>query len=108
MICKWLWTISAAALALTACEKPAAGTSDSAAASAANGGDMQRRQSEYTSVTLSADTSQLTPKERQMIPLLIEAAKAMDPIFWQQTYGSRDSLVANVKDEGIRRFIDIN
>jgi hypothetical protein len=69
---------------------------------------MQRRMSEYTTVKLSADTSALTAKEKQMIPLLIDAAKAMDPIFWEQTYGSRDSLYASVKDDGIRRFIDIN
>ena len=106
MIRKWLWTISALLAVGTACEKPADGTPDSTVAAA--GGDMQRRQSEYTSVKLSADTSTLTPKERQMIPLLIDAAKAMDPIFWQQTYGSRDSLLADVNDAGIRRFIDIN
>lgn len=106
MIRKWLWAISASLAVSTACEKPAGGTADSTAAS--SGGDMQRRQSEYTSVSLAADTSALTPKERQMLPLLIDAAKAMDPIFWQQTYGSRDSLLANVNDAGIRRFIDIN
>lgn len=106
MIRKWLWTMSALVAVVSACEKPADGTPDSTAAAA--GGDMQRRQSEYTSVRLAADTSTLTQKERQMIPLLIDAAKAMDPIFWQQTYGSRDSLLANVNDAGIRRFIDIN
>jgi len=108
MIRNWLWTIGASAVVILACEKPADGTSDSAATATASGSDMQRRQSEYTSVKLTADTSQLTAKERQMIPLLIDAAKAMDPIFWQQTYGSRDSLIAGVQDEGIRRFIDIN
>src|SRR5215211_7132839 len=105
---KWVWAVSTSLLTVSACEKPADSTADSTAASAATGGEMQRRQSEYTSVKLSADTSRLTPKERQMIPLLIDAAKAMDPIFWQQTYGSRDSLFATVNDAGIRRFIDIN
>ena len=108
MIRKWLWTIGAVVAVGTACDKPAGGGSDSTAAASASANDMQRRQSEYTSVRLAADTSALTPKERQMIPLLIDAAKAMDPIFWQQTYGSRDSLLANVNDAGIRRFIDIN
>jgi hypothetical protein len=108
MIRKWLWTISAVVAVGTACDKSAENGSDSTASASASGTDMQRRQSEYTSVRLAVDTSALTPKERQMIPILIDAAKAMDPIFWQQTYGSRDSLLANVKDEGIRRFIDIN
>ena len=93
---------------MTACEGAGTANTDSAASTTGQGSDMQRRMSEYTTVKLSADTSALTAKEKQMIPLLIEAAKAMDPIFWEQTYGSRDSLFASVNDEGIRRFIDIN
>ena len=102
-------TLSLGLFALVgACDQagtPAAG--DSAAATAASP-EMQRRMAEYTTVKLVADTSALTPKERQMLPILIEAAKAMDPIFWQQTWGSRDSLMSMVNDEGVRRFIDIN
>ncbi|HYW32745.1 MAG TPA: hypothetical protein VE869_14695, partial [Gemmatimonas sp.] len=64
--------------------------------------------SSYTTVPLTMDTTALTPKERQMLPLLIEAARAMDPIYWQQAYGSRDSLLTRVSDPEIRRFIDIN
>ena len=99
---------AALAMATAACEKPAADKTDTTAAAAAPAPDMQRRLSEYTSVKLAADTTNLTAKERQMIPLLIDAAKAMDPIFWEQTWGSRDSLISNVSDEGIRRFIDVN
>ncbi|MES2524604.1 MAG: Zn-dependent hydrolase [Gemmatimonadota bacterium] len=64
--------------------------------------------SAYTTVALTADTTALTPKERQMLPLLIDAARAMDPIYWQQAYGSRDSLLSRVTDPEIRRFIDVN
>ena len=96
------------ALVMTGCEGAGTANTDSAASASGQGSDMQRRMSEYTTVKLSADTSALTAKEKQMIPLLIDAAKAMDPIFWEQTYGSRDSLYATVKDPGIRRFIDIN
>ncbi|HEY0241128.1 MAG TPA: hypothetical protein VGC52_00555 [Gemmatimonadaceae bacterium] len=101
---------AAAALLFTfaACEKPAAGSADSAAVSGAAGSSIESRIAAYTTVKLAADTSALTEKERQMLPLLIDAAKAMDPIFWEQTWGSRDSLLATVNDEQIRRFIDIN
>ena len=94
-------------MATAACEKPAAEKTDTTAA-AAQAPDMQRRLSEYTTVKLAADTTNLTAKERQMIPLLMDAAKAMDPIFWEQTWGSRDSLISTVSDPGIRRFIDVN
>src|SRR6476646_2438690 len=72
-----------------ACDKPASQSSaDTAKPAVAGSSDMQRRTSEYTSVQLAADTTSLTVKERQMLPLLIDAAKAMDPIYWEQTYGS--------------------
>jgi hypothetical protein len=97
------------AASLTACDKggvkPADTTRAVAASAPAAGVSAMAK---YTSVTLSADTMSLTPKERQMLPLLVDAAKQMNPIFWQQAYGSRDSLFATVSDPAIRRFIDIN
>ena len=62
----------------------------------------------YTAVRLTADLSGLTSNERQMIPLLIEAAEAMDEIFWMQAYGDRDELLASISDERLRRFAEIN
>ena len=50
------------------------------------------RISKYSEVTLSADLSTLKPYERKMLPLLIKAAQIMDDLFWQQTYGNKDSL----------------
>lgn len=101
--------LAASALSLAACDRAASGAGDSAAspstaAAAADGGGL----SEYTHVRLSTDTSALSPRERQMLPLLVDAARMMDSIYWQQTYGSRDSLMARVSDPSIRQFIDVN
>jgi hypothetical protein len=93
---------------LAGCDTSANTTTDSAAAANTPGSSMASRIAEYSTVELTADTSSLTAKEKQMLPLLIDAAKAMDPIFWEQTWGPRDSLFRTVNDEGIRRFIDIN
>lgn len=96
------------AVAISACDS--AGTPravDSAKATAASP-DMQRRLATYTTVKLEADISALTPKERQMIPLLIDASRVMDSIYWIQSSGSRDSLLAQVEDAGVRRYIDVN
>ena len=93
---------------LNACDSVAKKTTDSATAAAVGLPDLKQKMAAYTSVTIHADTTNLTPKERQMLPLLIEAARAMDPIYWQQAYGSRDSLMAAVSDSSTRRFIDIN
>ncbi len=70
--------------------------------------DIDRRLAKYTVVQLVADTTALTPNERRMLPLLIDAAREMDAIYWDQAYGSRDSLLGTVQDPRVRRFIDIN
>src|SRR5690554_2804359 len=62
----------------------------------------------YTTIRLTTDLDVLSEKERQMIPLLIEAAEEMDAIFWMQAYGNRDSLLATIHDAGLRRFAEIN
>ena len=55
---------------------------------------IAERLAKYTTVRLTADLSQLTARERQMIPLLIDAARGMDEIYWQQAYGEREALLA--------------
>lgn len=95
-------------ISLSACESRAPKTADSATPATAGLPDVGQRMSVYTSVPIAADTSSLTPKERQMLPLLVEAAKTMDAIFWEQSYGSRDSLLAKTSDAQTRRFLDIN
>ena len=62
----------------------------------------------YTTVKLDPDESKLTAKELQMLPLLIDAARAMDPIFWIESYGARDALMSRISDPSARRLADIN
>jgi hypothetical protein len=71
--------------------------------------DVHAGLAQYTTVRLTADSSVLTPNERRMIPLLIDAAEAMDEIYWQQAHGNRDSLLNAVRvDAALRRFVEIN
>lgn len=98
--------IACSLFSLAACgagDSKGSSPTDSVAANKVEGG-----LSEYTTVALTFDSSSLTVRERQMLPLLVDAAKAMDSIYWDQAYGSRDSLFATVNDVEIRRFIDIN
>jgi hypothetical protein len=62
----------------------------------------------YTTVRLDADTSALKPWEKRILPILIEAARAMDSVFWEQAYGAPDSLLGPITDAGLRRYIEIN
>ena len=69
---------------------------------------MQQKLDRFVTVELKTDLSKLTDKEKQMIPILINIAKIMDDIFWIQTYGNKDSLLASIKDEKTRKFAEIN
>ncbi len=69
---------------------------------------LQDKVSEFAKVKLNCDLSQLTIKERQMIPFLIEAAKIMDDLFWKQTWGDRSSLLDTIVDPFTKEFIMIN
>ena len=63
---------------------------------------------EYASFTLVTDMTKLSAKEKEMIPVLIEVAKIMDDLFWQEAYGNKDSLMASIGDEAARKFAEIN
>lgn len=69
---------------------------------------MEDRMEQYTSFTLTADLSGLTENQKAMLPPLIEAAEAMDEVFWMQAYGERSSLMDDISDEETRSFADIN
>jgi hypothetical protein len=69
---------------------------------------MQKKLDQFVTVELTTDLSKLTEKEKKMIPLLIDIAKIMDDIFWMQTWGNKDSLLATIKDEKTKKFVEIN
>ena len=69
---------------------------------------IEKKLAQYTTVRLTADLAKLSDHERQMIPLLIEAARSMDAIFWRQAYGNRDSLLRSLRDPGLQRYVEIN
>lgn len=85
---------------------PAETPPDGAAATAAT--PIADRLAKYTTVRLTADLSKLSAKERQMLPLLIDAAREQDGVYWQQAYGNREELLARVTDPQLRRFVEIN
>ncbi len=62
----------------------------------------------YASFPLTADLSTLSVKEKQMLPLLIEAAAIMDDIFWQETFGDKNELFSKYTDAASQEFLRIN
>jgi len=62
----------------------------------------------YAPVTLNADLSSLSDKERQMLGIFIEAGEIMDELYWRQTYGDRDALLKVITDPRTREFVVLN
>ena len=62
----------------------------------------------YSKFRLTADLGHLSEGQKQMIPLLIEAAKIMDDLFWQQAYGDREELLSSIGDAKMRHFAQMN
>jgi len=69
---------------------------------------MQAKINEMVVVKLTTDLTKLTEKEKQMIPLLIDAAKIMDDLFWDQTLGEKDKFFGSIEDSLVKRFAEIN
>jgi hypothetical protein len=104
------WTKCALAAAIGSGLAACQGEPSKAGASPLKTGDspIERKLAQYTTVRLNTDLGKLSENERRMIPLLIDAARSMDAIFWRQAYGSRDSLLESIKDPGTRRYAEIN
>ena len=69
---------------------------------------IKDRLNQYTEVTLTTDISKLTRNEKKMIPLLIDAAKQMDKVFWKETYGDKDELMRSLPNDDYRTYARIN
>ncbi len=70
--------------------------------------DYRAKLEDYVTVKLTADLSGLSDSQREMLPLLVQAAQVMDGLFWQQAYGDRDALLEGIEDPDARRFAEIN
>ncbi len=71
-------------------------------------GSLKGRLDIYATFALEADINHLSDRQKQMLPLLIEASKIMDELFWRQAYGSKEELLGRIKDPKARRFAEIN
>ncbi|MDR8392174.1 Zn-dependent hydrolase [Aliifodinibius sp. S!AR15-10] len=69
---------------------------------------IQDRLDQYTSFQLKADISGLSENQKKMIPLLIDAADAMDEAFWRESYGNKEKLESMIADPDVWRFTQIN
>jgi len=70
--------------------------------------DAATRLARYTTVSVAPNLAALSANDRKMIPLLIDAAKAMDEVFWIQAYGDKAALMASTTDGAARALAEVN
>ena len=70
--------------------------------------EMQKKVEEYAPFKLTTDLSVLSENQKEMLPLLFEAAKIMDRIFWMEAFGDKDKLFTGDLDKYTRKFLEIN
>ena len=58
----------------------------------------------YAEYTLTTDISHLSENEKEMLPLLFEAADIMEDLFWKENYGDKEELMARISDPDLQRF----
>jgi len=83
-------------------------TGTTGATTAAATTDAAARLAKYSAVRLAPDLAALSDNERKMIPLLVDAAKAIDEVFWVQAYGNASALLQSISDPAARRFAELN
>ncbi len=70
--------------------------------------DLSMKLKDFATFRLTTDISQLSAKEKEMIPILIEAAQIMDEIFWMEAYGDKNELLSGLTIEEEKDFVMIN
>ena len=69
---------------------------------------MEAKVAEFATVKLTYDPSQLTENEKQIIPILIEVARIFDGLFWQQTFGDKQTFLDSIQSGPAKKFAMIN
>lgn len=91
-------------LVLAACNKTAKPTEETPTAT----NQVDSLLNTYTEFQLTTDVSKLTDKERQMLPILIQAAQIMDSLFWYEALGDKQAFLDTLQDDDMRRYAVIN
>jgi hypothetical protein len=70
---------------------------------------FQQKLANYAVVSLTADLSVLSQNERKLIPLLMQASRVIDEIYWAQVCGfDKQAMCEEFDDEYLKKYIEIN
>ncbi|MBU3021003.1 Zn-dependent hydrolase [Aestuariibacter sp. A3R04] len=105
-------TLTASAIALTACSPAQQPSADSPSGPARSEPGLliaPSRLDIYREVELNSDLSGLSENQKAMLGLFIDASSIMDDLFWQQAFsGDKNTFLNSFNDEKVKRFATIN
>ena len=70
--------------------------------------EIEQKAGEFATFKLTTDLDVLSEKEKQMLPLLFEAANVMEEIYWIEAFGEKEKLFREPLDEYAKKFLTIN
>lgn len=70
--------------------------------------EISQKLAKYTDFTLSADLSHLSDNQKEIVKILIEAAKIMDDLFWYEAYGDKAAFLKDITDAKVKQFATYN
>lgn len=70
--------------------------------------DYEQLLGKYATFRLSSDVTHLSANQKNMLPLLVDAAKIMDELFWLQSYGPKNDFLDSIENQRLRKFAAIN
>lgn len=69
---------------------------------------IEKLLSNYAEVKLETDLSILNENQNEMLPVLFEAAKLIDELYWAQTCPKRDEIENSIQDDKVLKYYKYN
>jgi len=69
---------------------------------------MDKLLANYANVELETDFTILSQNQKEMLPLLFEAAKLIDEIYWAQTCPKREEIENSITNDKVFKYFKIN
>jgi len=66
--------------------------------------DMQKKLAEFAPFKLTTDIGFLSEKEKQILPLLFEAARIIDDLYWKQSLGNKQDFLNRIQGDDAKKF----
>ncbi|WP_462317536.1 dipeptidyl-peptidase 3 family protein [Marinilabilia sp.] len=70
--------------------------------------NVKEKAEAYQTFKLTTDLDALSANQKKMLPLLFEVADIMDNLFWQQSWGNKESLMRKIENQHLKEYTRIN